>query len=140
MPPRCASSARHLPLPPPVAKTDPCFRGSYAPTLELYREKVGEGSGGLTLQEEEHRDPSRKRAGHQRSLSTHPIPRKFFPRLGAFVDDGGWRRRRRGGGSETGRGLDLSCQTLAPRGGAPSLPRLPGAHPKVSNRDSGVLG
>lgn len=69
-----------------------------------------------------------KRAGHG-SPSIHPTPRKFFPRLRAFDDDGGWRRWRRGRWKREG--VDLSCQTLAPRGGAPSLPpRLPTRTPR----------
>lgn len=81
-----------IPLSPPfpllVAKTDPCFRGSYAPTLELQRE----GSDGrLRTEKEERYDLSRKEQDIG-SPSIRPTPRKFFPRLGAFVDDGGWRR------------------------------------------------
>lgn len=51
------------------------------------------------------------------------------------VGGDGWR------GKQKREGVDLSCQTLAPRGGAPLLPpRLPARTPKVSNRDSGFQG
>lgn len=78
---------------------------------------------------EGHRDSLRKEQSC--SLSAHPTPRKFFPRLGGFCRR--WRlatMAEREGVAQR-EGVDLSCQTLAPRGGAPSLPpRLPARAPR----------
>lgn len=131
---------RHLSLLSSLGKTDPCFRGSYAPTLELYysssrRAVVAEGWRARRNKDTAIlREKSRTRFAlyPPNTEKVFPTPRGFRRRwrLAAMAKRevevrGGWFKL-----------LDISTSWGCPFASTTTTD----AHPKVSNRDSGFWG